>query len=257
MKKTNLLLLAIILITSCGLHAQVAINTDGTDADSSAMLDVRSTDKGMLVPRMTAAERDSIASPASGLLVYVSDDSNFYFYNGIVWGKLGGASDGDWIINGNNMSSSVAGNVGINQPNPAQKLDVNGTVKGNNFLGDGSNLTFDANSNMQPSLGINYIIALYGTYPSQNKGVDPYIGEIIMFAGNFAPTGWAFCNGQLLSIASNTALFSILGTTYGGDGEVTFALPDLRGRVPVQQGTGPGLTTRNLGQKFGVERVNQ
>lgn len=70
---------------------------------------------------------------------------------------------------------------------------------------------------------------------------------------NFAPRGYAFCNGQLLSIAQNTALFSLLGTTYGGDGRVTFGLPDLRGRVPINQGTGPGLTPRSMGELSGEE----
>ena len=83
------------------------------------------------------------------------------------------------------------------------------------------------------------------------------IGEIRGFAANFAPRTWAFCNGQLLAIASNTALFSILGTTFGGDGRSTFGLPDLRGRVPLNAGgnssTGPGLSTVALGQKGGME----
>lgn len=83
--------------------------------------------------------------------------------------------------------------------------------------------------------------------------MEPLIGQLMLFAGNFAPRGWAFCNGQLMSIAQNTALFSILGTTYGGDGRTTFALPDLRGRVPIHSGTGPGLTPRNLGQRFGTQ----
>ncbi|MEO1410153.1 MAG: tail fiber protein [Bacteroidota bacterium] len=83
--------------------------------------------------------------------------------------------------------------------------------------------------------------------------MNPLIGEIILFAGNFAPRGWALCDGQLLSIASNTALFSILGTTYGGDGRTTFQLPDLRGRVPAHSGTGPGLSTYRLGASFGTE----
>ena len=74
-----------------------------------------------------------------------------------------------------------------------------------------------------------------------------------MFAGNFAPRGWAFCNGQILSIAQNTALFSILGTTYGGNGQTTFALPDLRGRVPMHPGQGPGLTNHTLGEVAGSE----
>ncbi len=80
-----------------------------------------------------------------------------------------------------------------------------------------------------------------------------FIGQIIMFGGNFAPRNWAFCDGQLLQISSNTALFSILGTTYGGDGRVTFALPDLRGRAPIGEGQGPGLTSRGLGQPGGSE----
>lgn len=84
---------------------------------------------------------------------------------------------------------------------------------------------------------------------------EPYIGQIMMFAGNFAPRGWQFCQGQVLSIAQNTALFSILGTTYGGNGQTTFALPDLRGRVPMQPGQGPGLSPRTLGEQGGSENV--
>ena len=81
----------------------------------------------------------------------------------------------------------------------------------------------------------------------------PFIGQITIFAGNFAPRNWAFCDGQLLSIAQNTALFSILGTTYGGNGTTTFALPDLRGRVPIHAGSsaGPGLPQYFLGQVGG------
>lgn len=85
--------------------------------------------------------------------------------------------------------------------------------------------------------------------------MEPFIGEIIMFGGNFAPRGWAFCDGQLLPISSNSALFSILGTTYGGDGRTTFALPDLRGRAPIHAGNGPGLSSRRLGEKSGTETV--
>jgi microcystin-dependent protein len=84
---------------------------------------------------------------------------------------------------------------------------------------------------------------------------EPFIGQVMMFAGNFAPRGWAFCQGQLLSIAQNTALFSILGTTYGGNGQTTFALPDLRGRYPMQPGQGPGLSPRTLGEQGGSETV--
>ena len=82
---------------------------------------------------------------------------------------------------------------------------------------------------------------------------NPYVGEIRIFAGNFAPMGWALCDGSLLQIASNTALFSILGTTYGGNGVQTFALPDLRGRVAVGFGQGPGLSPYQQGQAGGTE----
>ena len=84
---------------------------------------------------------------------------------------------------------------------------------------------------------------------------DPFLGEIVMFAGNFAPRGWAFCDGQLLAISNNQALFSILGTTYGGDGRTSFALPDLRGRVSMHPGNGPGLSSYGLGQKGGAEQI--
>ena len=84
---------------------------------------------------------------------------------------------------------------------------------------------------------------------------DPFIAEIRIFAGNFAIRGWAFCNGQLLPIAQNTALFSLLGTTYGGDGRTTFGLPNLQGRAPMHPGNGPGLTNRRLGEKGGVTTV--
>lgn len=82
---------------------------------------------------------------------------------------------------------------------------------------------------------------------------EAFIGSIVMFAGNFAPRNWAFCDGTLLNIAQHQALFAILGTTYGGDGRTTFALPDLRGRIPMHPGSGPGLTPRRLGDKGGTE----
>ncbi len=84
---------------------------------------------------------------------------------------------------------------------------------------------------------------------------EPFIAEIRIFAGNFAPRGWAFCNGQLLPVSQNTALFSLIGTTYGGDGRSTTALPNLQGRAPMHPGRGPGLTARRLGERGGVDTV--
>jgi microcystin-dependent protein len=84
---------------------------------------------------------------------------------------------------------------------------------------------------------------------------QPYVGEIRMFAGNFAPAGWMFCSGQLVPIAENETLFQLIGTTYGGDGVSTFALPDLRGRIPIGMGQGSGLANRPLAEVGGVETV--
>ena len=83
---------------------------------------------------------------------------------------------------------------------------------------------------------------------------DPFIAEIVMFGGNFAPRSWAFTDGQIQPIASNTALFSLIGTIYGGDGRTTMALPDLRSRMPVHPGNGPGLSSVQLGQKGGAQQ---
>jgi len=85
--------------------------------------------------------------------------------------------------------------------------------------------------------------------------MEGYISEIRMFAGNFAPRSWAFCDGSIQSIAQNTALFSLVGTTFGGNGQTTFALPDLRGRVPIHIGTGPGLSYYDLGEMAGQENI--
>lgn len=85
--------------------------------------------------------------------------------------------------------------------------------------------------------------------------MEPYVGELRLFAGTYAPRGWAFCDGRVLPVSENDALFSLIGTVYGGDGRTTFALPDLRGRIPLGQGQGRGLSERVVGQSFGTETV--
>lgn len=126
------------------------------------------------------------------------------------------------------------------------------TWDGNNWIARSPVQLF--NDNMQPFTTVNFCIALLGFFPERNS-TDPILGEIAMFGFNFAPRNWATCDGQLLSISQNIALFALLGTTYGGDGRTTFGLPDLRGRVPIHQGSGPGLTPRDIGSKAGSERV--
>ena len=141
--------------------------------------------------------------------------------------------------------------IGLNAATDAGDLM---TWDGNNWIAEPPEVRDFNLDNMQPYGVVNFIIALQGIYPSRNSA-EPFLAEIIMFGGNFAPRGWAFCDGQLLSISQNSALFSLLGTTYGGDGRTTFALPDLRGRVPVHAGTGPGLSNRRIGQEGGEERI--
>ena len=92
--------------------------------------------------------------------------------------------------------------------------------------------------------------------PTPVKAQDPFLGEVRIFANTYCPRGWSQLDGQLLPISSWSALFSLMGTTYGGDGRTTFALPDLRSRYPLHLGTGPGLSPHNLGAKFGTESVS-
>ena len=107
----------------------------------------------------------------------------------------------------------------------------------------------------QPSIVVRCIVALQGFFPSRSLSSDPAIGSIAWVGFNFNPRGWANCDGQLLAISSNSALFSLFGTMYGGDGRTTFGLPDMRGRVPVHPGNGPGLVPRTQGQKYGRDSL--
>jgi len=107
-------------------------------------------------------------------------------------------------------------------------------------------------NNMQPYLAVYHVIALQGIFPSRNS-MEPFLAEIMIFAGNFAPRGWAFCDGQLLAVSQYSAVFSLVGTTFGGDGRTTFGLPDLRGRTAIHPGQGAGLTNRSYGEKGGAE----
>lgn len=129
MRKITIILAILFTYTLGNLNGQVAVTNDGSMPNNSAMLDVKSTNKGVLVPRMTAAERDAITSPANALLVFVTDDDQFYYNAGDAttpnWTAIGGTgTDNDWTIDGNNMYSTVSGNVGIGTTNPSQKLSV-------------------------------------------------------------------------------------------------------------------------------------
>jgi microcystin-dependent protein len=130
------------------------------------------------------------------------------------------------------------------------------TLPGGGFTDiTGNSQPFD---NMEPSTTLNYMIAINGIFPSRdgsNVSNFPFLGELSLFAGSFAPNGWMFAQGQLLPISQYTALFAILGTTYGGNGLSNFALPDLRGRTIVGAGQGPGLPDWVLGQQDGASSI--
>lgn len=128
MNRVSILLMGGIILAlclrHCSVYSQVAVNDDDSDPDQSAMMDIKSINRGLLIPRMTTTQRNNISSPATGLLVYVTDDNNYYFWNGSFWRLFSGGSDGDWTISGNNLFSSVSGNVGIGNNNPSEKLSL-------------------------------------------------------------------------------------------------------------------------------------
>ena len=186
-----------------------------------------------------------------------------FFENGLQRGYLGSYSgnseDFDIGTSSNNNSGKLQlttvatprltidsiGRIGINKTNPTKRLEVNGDVKLDSLFittGNAGDELYKSSANGRIStrkgvnaLGLRYCIAIQGVFPthSRTNGQDPYIGEIILFAGNFAPSGYMLCEGQPMSIIQNQALFAILGTTYGGNGNTTFMLPDLRNAVPV------------------------
>ena len=153
--------------------------------------------------------------------------------------------------------------VGVGTNNPVEKLDVNGNIKANGLTLNNGGARYDFLMKNSASgqvgfkkgygaVGIHYIIALNGTFPSQT-GTPVYdvtmAGEIKLFAGTYPPAGWAFCNGQLLSVTTYETLFILIGTTYGGNGQTNFALPDLRGATPVGPGIAPAGYEWMLGEK--------
>lgn len=261
MKNVFLFLSQLFFLANTFAQQGVSINTTGAAANGSAILDVSSSSKGMLIPRMTSTQRTAILNTAVGLLVFDTNTKSFWFYQSTGWTELQSSSTNPWQKIGNNIYNSNSGNVGIGIAAPQNKLDVSGSIRADSLLvkteGNVSDMLVKQTANGKIGfrkstygLGLNYCIALQGIFPSQNKPVrnnntspnsvtsaDAYIGEIMLVAYNFAPRGWAFCNGQLLLISQNEALFSLLGTQFGGDGITTFALPDLRDATPVHLGS--------------------
>lgn len=228
----------ILTVTIANVYAQsAAINADGTVAHPSAILEVKSNNRGVLIPRvglMSITDATTIPSPAFSLMVFntafagsgnTAISPGYYYWNG-----------GSWSSFAFNPVQAVTG--------------LNDFVVKGYEIGQGMGV-----KKGYGAVAMNYIIALGGEFPclpgSGCTGVyeRALIGEIKLFAGNFPPQGWAFCDGQLLPIVNNQALFSILGTTYGGNGQTNFGLPDLRSAVPVQQGTSTTGRLWELGEK--------
>lgn len=242
-----ILFLALIVLKTA--QSQSTLITPGNNQPS---ITATTANGGVLVPRVSLtsnlASASPLTSPQEGTLVYNNGPNQihgFYFWTGSAWSSLGIA-----------ISSLTAASPITIQSNTV-KLNA-GTAIGQLITWDGANWINTSpkpTTNipiMQPYLALNFCIATQGIFPSR-QGIEPYIAEIEIFAFDFAPRGWAYCNGQLLPISQNTALFALIGTYYGGNGQTTFGLPDLRGRIPMHFGQGPGLSNRTFAQPGGTE----
>lgn len=320
----QLLFLTAILMVFSGIEvsAQVAVSTDNSSAHSSAMMEIKSGNLGVLTPRMSQTDRQNIANPATGLIVFQTDfTAGFYYYNGSTWDRLSETvvetdpvysawdKQSGILITASQVSDfntavtntpAVLANTAKNTYPAADAAKLAGIEAGaevnvqhdwNAVSGDAmilnkpsfspgiplpsspatNSLYYYENgnwvarslliqnagtnspvSNVQPYLTLNYTIAVEGIYPSRNDYMA-FIGEIVLYPYNFAPQGTMFCQGQMLSIAEYTALFSLVGTYYGGNGQTIFGLPDLRGRTAIHNGQGPGLPAINLAESGGTE----
>lgn len=209
---------------------QVGIGT--TTPDPKSILTISSTTKGVLAPRLTAAQQATLAATLTageaGMLVTDAGSGNLLGWSGT-----------NFVPAANLTAKSPLAVSATNQValNP-------GTHSGDLITWDGANwvnmqpaiqhFSFSVD-NRQPYLALNFCIALQGIFPARSD-INPFVSQIEIFGFNFAPVGWAQCDGQLMAISQNTALFSLLGTNFGGDGRTNFALPNFQGRVPMGMG---------------------
>ncbi len=163
------------------IRAQVGINTTGATPHSSAMLDVVSTAKGVLVPRMTSAQRDAIFSPATGLMVYVTTDNNFYYYNGTAWIMIVGGADADWTVSGNDMYASVSGKVGIGYHLPFKKLHVKDILQSTNTVED--IVVIERGSTGTPAAGLGAGLIFYNNSAQSTTSLSGRIASILETIG--------------------------------------------------------------------------
>jgi microcystin-dependent protein len=233
----------------CTGFGQVGIGT--TNPDPNSILHIVSTTKGVLIPRLTPAQMTTLAASLGtgeqGMLVTDAGSGSLLGWTGQAFTNVANLSATT------PLSVSATNQISLN---PGTAVGDLITWDGNNWVNmqpatEHFSFTLD---NRQPYLAMNYCIAMQGIFPARSDAT-PFVSQIQLFPFNFAPLGWAFCNGQLLSISSNTALFSLIGTFYGGNGTSNFELPDLQGRVPLSAGQGPGLSLYSQGQNGGSESV--
>jgi microcystin-dependent protein len=246
--RSNLLLLAALIFVHTGF-GQIGIGTNTPDAN--AVLTVNSKSKGVLIPRLNTAQQTTLSglltSAETGMLIADSASGTLWVWGGssfISPAKLSGKAP---------IAVSATNQISLNA----------GTGVGDLITWDGSNwvnmlpavqhFSLEA-SNLQPYLVGNYCIAVNGIFPARSDAT-PFVSQIQLFGFNFAPLGWQQCNGQLLSISQNTALFSLLGTTFGGNGTSTFGLPNLQGAIPMGMGNGAGLSPFVEGQTGGSATI--
>lgn len=227
--------------------SQVGIGT--TTPDPNSILHIVSTTKGVLVPRLTAAQLTTLASSLTagetGMLVTDASSGRLMGWNGKVFTEAANLSAST------PLSVSATNQVSLNPGTAVGDLITWDGVNWINMQPAVQHFSF-ALDNRQPYLALNYCIAMNGIFPARSDAL-PFVSQIQAFPFNFAPTGWAMCNGQLLAISQNTALFSLVGTLYGGNGTSNFALPNLQGRVPIDMGQGAGLSPFVQGQTGGTE----
>jgi microcystin-dependent protein len=231
---------------------QQPIGIGTTTPDSKAALDVTSTQKGVLFPTLNATQQATLfgmLTPAEkGMLITDAATGNLKFWGGTSWQNFTSGTP----VTAKAPLSVTTNNVRINA----------GTAAGDLLTWDGNNWVnlqpavqhfSQAVDNRQPWLAVNFIISPYGIFPSQNSATTPYVGEIYMMGCNFAVQGFFLCDGSLLPISQYDVLFELIGTTYGGDGQNTFALPDLRSRAPIQMGNN-GISNYIIGETGGAEQ---
>lgn len=237
-------------------HDQVmAQSTTITPGNGQPNMAATSTNNGIIIPQITLtaslASASPVTNPAAGLLIYNNGNNQakgFYYWTGTAWQYLA-------IATPFSATAPISLSTNTISLNPGTATGQLLTWNGNNWVNTNPKPNpIEILENRQPYLTVNFCIALSGIFPSRN-GYEPFLGEIALFSFGYAPKYWAQCNGQILSINQNQALFSLLGTMYGGNGQTTFALPDLRGRVANGFGQGPGLEYYDIGQRAGVETI--